>query len=127
MVDGGEMVGDGGDNQEEEEILIGSGGFGLMVYKIATKNKVVKKGKTDKGFIGINYIADYKVILAATLKRIELFNPEDLEQNVEINGQSIESINTSLNGQYLSDLAVSDSSLKGAIKYIALGDEFGQI
>ena len=41
---------------EEDERLIGSGDFGVMVYECMNKKRSVKKGPTEKGFIGINYI-----------------------------------------------------------------------
>lgn len=113
---------------EDEEKLIGSGVFGLMVYECKTKSKTVKRAGTDKGYIGINYIPHLKLILAATQKSIKFFNAEDLDDDeIRVRNHEIDELDTTLTGQYLSDIAVSDRSVSHRKKLIAMGDDTGQI
>ena len=79
-------------------MLIASGSFGLLIYHVDSKKQEVKKAKTASGYIGINYIAELNIILAATQKRIDLINPDNLDDGVMLRGQSLEYITTTLAG-----------------------------
>lgn len=113
------------DDNLSSERLIATGGFGLLVYDCISKKKPeIKPAENGKGFIGVNFIPEYDIILAAEDHRIAFFNSNNLEDPAVIDGNDQEDLTVTLSG-YLSDIAVSHQSIKKKNQFLALGDQYG--
>ena len=59
---------------DDEERLIASGRFGLIIYSISARQVINKITNGLKGFFGINYCKEFGVLLAATAGKICFYN-----------------------------------------------------